>query len=812
MVFNSDSSTYVVGVQRAFERALEQELGPVSFTPLYLDFSADNSPSYQESLVNILSQKFASGPIDVVLGQGPEVLAFLLRFRSSLFTGVPIVFTEVSAEDLQQLRLPPEVTGVVADRPSRTIPAALQLLPDTRHIVIVGGSNAADRRDADRLRVSIRTHWPAIDVESLDGMPLEEQRARLGKLPPKSLILAGSYRSGGREAMGGRIIEALSPLANAPMFGFNDYELGAGLVGGDLLQMNTLAVRAARLVARIVNGEAPSTIPPVTLPASELMFNARQLDRWQLDERRLPAGSIVLFRDPTIWSLYKWPILGVTAAFLLQSLFIGGLIIQRRQWRRAQTGLADAEQRYRTVADTSGDWEYWMQPDGSLAYVSPASESMSGYSPDTLVATPGLLSDMVLPEDRAVWSKQMAQARGAPGLSRGQFRIRTRDGETRWIEHVTASVVSPDGRNLGTRVSNRDITERKHAEQELRRAFAEIETLRDRLETDNEYLRERLQPAALAGIVGNSDAMHYVAAKVRQVAPTDTTVLLQGETGVGKGLVAEAIHALSQRKARPLVTVNCAALPPSLIESELFGHERGAFTGAAARRLGRFEIANGGTLFLDEIAELSLELQAKLLRVVQTGEFERLGSNATLKTSVRLIVATHRRLDDEVKAGRFRLDLLYRLNVFPITVPPLRQRREDIPALVTYLLDKHARTVGMAAPQISRAAMRDLESRPWPGNVRELENVLEHGLITSRGTGRFELTPDESGDRGTVRREAAPDTRTLERVEIDHIAGTLARVQWRVEGEGGAADLLGINPSTLRSRMRKYGIRRPSGV
>jgi transcriptional regulator with GAF, ATPase, and Fis domain len=258
------------------------------------------------------------------------------------------------------------------------------------------------------------------------------------------------------------------------------------------------------------------------------------------------------------------------------------------------------------------------------------------------------------------------------------------------------------------------------------------------------------------------------------------------------------------------VTLNCAALPPALVESELFGHEKGAFTGAQARRIGRFEIANGGTLFLDEITELPLDLQGKLLRALQEGEFERVGSSATLKTDVRVIAATNRKLDDEVRAGRFRQDLLYRLNVFPITVPPLRQHPDDIPMLAAHFLEKHARKLGVPVPDVSKATMKELQAREWPGNIRELENVLERALIASRGA-RFEIRDEPGAAAG-----AAPDVRTLSPVarslaqlEHDHILATLERVQWRIEGEGGAADALGINASTLRSRMRKHGIRRP---
>jgi chemotaxis protein methyltransferase CheR len=324
-------------------------------------------------------------------------------------------------------------------------------------------------------------------------------------------------------------------------------------------------------------------------------------------------------------------------------------------------------------------------------------------------------------------------------------------------------------------------------------------------------MREQLQrEGGIEGLLATSDVMRYVVSKVQQVAPTSSTVLLQGETGVGKSLVAQAIHDASPRRARPLVTLNCAALPPALIESELFGHEKGAFTGAHTQRRGRFEIADQSTLFLDEVGELPLDLQGKLLRAVQDGEFERVGGNVTLKTHVRLIAATNRKLDDEVRAGRFRADLWYRLNVFPITVPPLRQRPEDIPLLVDHFVEKHCRKLAKPILPVSKATMKELQARDWPGNVRELENAIERAVISSRGA-ILELgdaLPDP-GPRLASEPVGTPGPVTLEHLEHDHIVATLERLRWKIEGDGGAAQVLGINPSTLRTRMRKRGIRRP---
>jgi formate hydrogenlyase transcriptional activator len=288
------------------------------------------------------------------------------------------------------------------------------------------------------------------------------------------------------------------------------------------------------------------------------------------------------------------------------------------------------------------------------------------------------------------------------------------------------------------------------------------------------------------------------------VAPAGTTVLILGETGTGKELVARALHNLSPRQGKALVKVNCAALPAGLIESELFGHEKGAFTGAVARKIGRFELAHGGTLFLDEIGDLPLELQPKLLRVLQEGEFERLGTSHTTTVDLRVITATNRDLERAVNEGRFRSDLYYRLNVFPIHLPPLRDRKEDIPLLVRYLAQRYGTRSGKRIPAVSQETLQVLQEYPWPGNVRELENVVERAMILSKGEG-LDLAGALTTSRGG-RRE--PGIRTLDDIQREYILTVLERTGWRVSGEQGAAELLGLKPTTLEARMKKLGITR----
>ena len=348
--------------------------------------------------------------------------------------------------------------------------------------------------------------------------------------------------------------------------------------------------------------------------------------------------------------------------------------------------------------------------------------------------------------------------------------------------------------------------ERSKAELALRERLDEIERLKLQLEKENIYLRvENKTVQGFEKIVGKSSALQYVLFKAKQVAPTDATVLILGETGTGKGLVAHAIHELSARKDRPMITVNCAALPGNLIESELFGREKGAFTGAHARQVGRFEIADGGTIFLDEIGEMPLELQTKLLRVLESGEFERLGSPKTIKVDVRVIASTNRDLEAEVKNRRFREDLFYRLNAFPISIPPLRARTEDIPQLVSYFLDKYARKSGRQYETVPKSMMKALQEHPWPGNVRELEHVIERAVIISPGPvlGLVDGLERESAKVG------AEPLKELEAVERDHILKVLRKTGWKIEGEGGAASILGLNPSTLRFRIKKLAIKRP---
>jgi PAS domain S-box-containing protein len=387
------------------------------------------------------------------------------------------------------------------------------------------------------------------------------------------------------------------------------------------------------------------------------------------------------------------------------------------------------------------------------------------------------------------------------------------DGHVRHTSTRGSVVKNDDGRVVRLLGTVHDITEIKRANLELKQAYDEIWKLKDRLEAENLTLREEIKISFKdSELIGKSHTFRTVLQQVEHVAPTDSTVLILGETGTGKGLIAHKIHQLSGRKDRPLVNVNCAALPATLIESEFFGHEKGAFTGATDRKIGRFELADGGTIFLDEIGDLPIELQAKLLRVLQDHEFERLGSSTTRTVDTRIIAATNRELDALIEQGAFRADLYYRLGVFPIRMPPLRDRSGDIPLLVWYFITMLQSRLGKTFESVPSRVMEALTSYDWPGNVRELRNIIERAMILSPET-RLDLGTDFPWGQSTTR--ASTQTRrqkgeNLKEVERAHIVSVLEGCDWKVRGKGGAAERLGLKRTTLQSRMKKLGIQRPT--
>jgi formate hydrogenlyase transcriptional activator len=480
---------------------------------------------------------------------------------------------------------------------------------------------------------------------------------------------------------------------------------------------------------------------------------------------------------------------------------------------RAEQQLRASEQRFRDLYEEAPIAYIYEDTESRFVSANRAAIKLLGLKPEEVRGTLGLSLVAPTPET------QERVHRAIEGLQKGEegtcieLELRRKDdGRPVWVQWW--SKPDPDGKY--TRTMLVDVTARVLAEQE-----------RNRLQQQNLYLQEEIKREYhFEEIIGTSASLRDVLAKVKEVAPTDSTVLILGETGTGKELIARAVHNLSKRKAKPLIKLHCSALPTGLIESELFGHEKGAFTGAIERRIGRFELADGGTIFLDEIGEVPLNVQVKLLRILQEHEFERIGGSRTIKTDVRIIAATNRDLTKAIAADTFRQDLYYRLNVFPITLPPLRTRPEDIPLLVHYFVSRFAAKIGRKIARVAPETMPQLASYSWPGNVRELENVIERAVILSRGPDLqiaaemlLETAPAAPLAQTTPAQTAplpahagpAAGAVSLEDVERSHIVTVLAQTKWRIEGPQGAARVLNMNPSTLRSRIKKLGIQRTSG-
>lgn len=476
------------------------------------------------------------------------------------------------------------------------------------------------------------------------------------------------------------------------------------------------------------------------------------------------------------------------------------------------TSDSDHKSLLQRLADTI-DQVFWfteIEPERVL-YVSPAYEKIWGRTTDELYEDAMVWMQSIHPEDReSISAHFISWIKGTIPEYCVEFRIVRPDGSIRWISDTGAKIHNKQGKlNLISGIA-KDITEEKLAKDALQQSYLEIAQLKERLLQETIYLQEEIESTfGFEEIVGKSDPLRITLSKVEQVAPTDASVLLTGETGTGKELLARSIHRHSQRKDRPLVKVNCASLPRSLIESELFGHVKGAFTGALADRSGRFELADQGTLFLDEIGELDQDLQAKLLRVLQEGEFEQIGSSQTREVDIRIVAATNRDLHAAVKKGTFRADLYYRLAVFPIEVPPLRERRDDIPLLVWRFITQKKVRLGKQIEDVPNRVMDALIDYDWPGNVRELENVIERAMILSPGK---VLILEDFCQPASHKTAYSTHSASLEEVDRTHIISVLEECNWTIKGPGQAAERLELAPSTLRYRMNKLGIKRPAKI
>ncbi|MBK7295048.1 MAG: sigma 54-interacting transcriptional regulator [Holophagaceae bacterium] len=766
------------------------------------------SPTYDASLLTLYNEKYAARKVDLLVVVGPTALEFVLSKK--FLPGTPIVTCYIARRFVEAARLRrPDLTGALpANNAPRTIEMMLAMFPQTRRIQVVLGASDYERNQAEMGRIIFSSFSGRIGLEYLNDLTLEQIQTKVRALPDDDLVLFGSLLkdAGGREFYTNEALSAISAASRRPVFGLLTEDLGDGILGGVLLSMELSGRDSAQLGRRILQGESAAAIPLVADAGMAPMFDWRQVRRWGLRENQLPPGTLLRFKKVSLWDAYWKEISLGLGVILLETLLVTGLIIQLRRRKRIERELADAETRYRTVADFTHDWEFWQRPDGGFDYLSPACARVSGFAPEAFRAEPSLFAELVVEEDRPAWTAHQAEALGAKEPAALEYRIHNQAGELRWVEQTNNPVRFEGGHSAGTRGSIRDITARKQGELELKQAYQEIGVLKDQLEAENTYYREKIQAVeGSSELIGQSDPMKYLLFRIRQVAPSETTVLIQGETGTGKELVAEAIHHLGPRKDRTLVKVNCAALPPGLAESELFGHERGAFTGAQTLRKGRFELADGATLFLDEVGELSPDVQAKLLRVLQDGQYQRVGGTRTLQADVRVVAATNRDLAKEVAKGRFREDLWYRLNVFPISVPPLRQRKEDIPMLAQFFLDRFCQKLGRSPLDLPRSVVQALQAYGWPGNVRELQNLIEQAVLVSEGP--MLRLPDRLGPApsGPVGSGLLPG---LVEVEREHIVKVLDATNWKVEGAKGAADILGLAPSTLRSRMQKLGIER----
>lgn len=494
-----------------------------------------------------------------------------------------------------------------------------------------------------------------------------------------------------------------------------------------------------------------------------------------------------------------WPETVVMGFKLIAQVFANALAR-----KHTDMSLRASEASFRGIFEGAIEGIYRTSLEGEVIAANPAMAMILGYdSPEEVMLS-------VVNTAQQVWVDPTERARlfemiEDQGVVRDyECQFRRKDGVKIWVSHSIRAVRGSDGQLAYLEGFVKDITDRKKMDMQLRQTLEEVRQLRDQLYTENIYLREHIhREEGNEAIVGESESVLKMLEQAKRVASTDSTVLLLGETGTGKELLAHAIHNMSSRKDRKLVTVNCASLPPTLIESELFGREKGAYTGSLTRMAGRFELADGSTLFLDEIGDLPLELQSKLLRVLEQGQFERLGSSRTIKVNVRLIAATNHDLAMEVSEGRFRKDLYYRLKVFPIIVPPLRDRKEDISSLVWSFVKQFEKSMGKQIDSIPKAKLEALMRYNWPGNIRELKNVIEHAMILSSFKTLDVVAPACALEEQSV-------SYTLQDMERRHILEVLERTDWRISGKNGAAEILGIKRTTLQSKMKVLGIKRPT--
>ncbi|MFT6431335.1 MAG: PAS domain S-box-containing protein [Halopseudomonas sp.] len=493
----------------------------------------------------------------------------------------------------------------------------------------------------------------------------------------------------------------------------------------------------------------------------------------------------------------------------------GGLL----EWKRIEGAFKEIERDNQLILSAAGEGIYGVNAEGDTTFVNPAALKMLGWEEGQLIGRDAHSVFHHTHQDGSHYPSQSCPIYAAfnDGI------VHVVDNEVFWRQdgshfpvEYTSTPIRDEGRLVGAVVMFRDVSERREAEKRLRLALAEVESLKERLEMENAYLQEEIRAENnYQQIIGRSQPIKHCISQIRLVAPTDAPVLITGESGTGKELIARAIHQSSTRSQRPLIRVNCAAIPRDLFESEFFGHVRGAFTGATADRPGRFELADGGTIFLDEVGELPFDLQGKLLRVLQDQQFERVGDTRTRSVDVRIIAATNRQLRRDVEERLFREDLYFRLNVFPIESSPLRHRVEDIPLLATHLIEQACKKLKKPAMALSLADLKKMQSYSWPGNIRELENIIERAIIVS-AAGKLHIEIPVGGSQGIDRSETAVKAELVSRLvltdqerrmgERENIFNALRQTKGKVAGREGAAALLGMKPASLYSRLRRWHI------
>ena len=792
----------------------QQSAEPIEFLEASLESTLFAEASSETPLVAYLRALFAKRPADLLVAIGAPAMMFFQHYREAL----PHVPMLVVAADKRRLNnLGPDVNatafGITLDL-AGVVENILRILPNTTNIEIVTGNSPFEkywqsefRRDTQHLNGRVRLNW-------LNELSFEEIRRRVSRLPRGSAIV---YFLLVMDAAGlpyeqERALDVLRRESNAPIFGIFDHQLGKGIVGGPLTPYQEVSRQSARIALQILNGTPASSIKFTLLGPATPEYDWRELRRWGISESQLPPGSLIRFRSSSVWEQYKWYIITAFAIIAVQAFSIVGLLLHRARRHRAEAELRESQE-FMELSTSAGELGLWVRDlEKDDLWANPPLRSLFGLGEKEMLR----LEDMfgrIHPDDRARVIVEVERAQRTGETFADEFRVMIPNGSERWIAARGRAVDDSDRndarkRRMGVMF---DVTERKRAEEDLHAALAEIRGLKEQLEEENLYLKEEISEVkGFDEIIGKSDALKYVLMRGEQVAKTDATVLLQGETGVGKELIARAIHEKSSRSDGPHIKVNCATLPEALVESELFGHERGAFTGAERQRKGRFELADGGTILLDEVGELAPGTQAKLLRVIQEGEFERIGGSSTIKVSVRIIAATNRRLHDEVSTGRFRQDLFYRLNVYPITVPPLRQRREDIPLLVSHFARQIGERMGKSISEVPAHVMREFTAYNWPGNIRELQNVIERAVIVSSDT--VLRLPEPLGQATNALANEAKASEelttvsTADEAERENILRALEATGWRINGPKGAAALLKLHPSTLRFRMKKLGL------